>query len=276
MPSKLKDFLQSDKEMAEIYSQKYMGKRLGSMSGIEFSGSMKGLMAKFTAIAGWRVPDTDGGEAYEAVFNDQLRKYVLETCGDLTLGELEYAVRRYGVDMSDWGKPMHLGLIDPCVSQYKIQREELSKVEEQAVIDQKMPKKEELPAGPVDWSEEWDKVMYAAKIGQIRNCWITVDLYDWLIKTGRMPINDPAQDAADKWEVVKQCAKQYLEDIKDALISGSGIEPPYEIKRRITLLENKERPIWKKDTAIMSTLTIMAKKEMVRQLAIIECINQEQ
>jgi hypothetical protein len=262
--------------MEAIYSLKYTGSRLGSMSAIHYSGAVDGLMAKFTAIAGWRIPDMPGADKYEKVFEDQLKKYVWETCGDLTLAELEYAVRRYGVNMSDWGKPMHLGLIDPCISQYKIQREELSKVEEQAVIDQKQPKTETLAPVMVDWSEEWDKVVYAAKIGQIRNCWITVDLYDWLVKTGKMPVNDPVQDAADKWEVVKQCAKQYLEDIKDALISGSGIEPPYEIKRRITLLENKERPIWKKDTAIMSTLTVMAKKEMVRQLAIIECINQEQ
>lgn len=256
--------------MKAIYSMKYMGKRLGSMSSIEYAGALKGLMAKFSAIAGWRVPDTEGGETYGDVFNDQLKKYVWETCADLTLAELEYSVRRYGVDMSDWGKPMHLGLIDPCVSQYKSQRAELSKAEEMAAIDQKQPKIEQLDVVVVDWVPEWNKVLYGAKIGQIKNVWIPVDLYDWLIKTGKL--EEPSKE--DKWETVKQCAAQYLVDIKDALLSGAGTEPPYEIKRRITLLENTDNPIWKKDTVIMSTLAVMAKKEMVRQLAISEALNE--
>ncbi len=255
--------------MEAIYSLKYTGSRLGSMSAIRYSGAVDGLMAKFTAIAGWRIPDMPGADKYEKVFEDQLKKYVWETCGDLTLAELEYAVRRYGVNLSDWGKPMHLGLIDPCVSQYKLQREELSKVEERAVIDQKQAKMEELLAGAVDWTTEWKNILYAAKIGQISNCWITTDLYDWLIREKIM--DEPAKE--DKWEVIRMVAKQYLADIKDALLSGGSIEPPYEIKRRIALLENQQAPIWKKDTAIMSTLQVMAKREMVRQLAISESLN---
>jgi hypothetical protein len=177
---------------------------------------------------------------------------------------------------------MNLSFIDQCVIPYKIQRAELSKMEERLSIDQKHAKTETLPVGEVDWSQEWNNVLYAAKIGQISNCWITVDLHNWLVRVGKISIADPndpeavKQEKADKWDIIRFCAKNYLSEIKDALISGTGTEQPHELRRRIALLENQHAPIWKKDTAIMSTLQVLAKREMVRQLAIIECVNQEE
>lgn len=251
---------------------------------MQLSAATTGLMGKMTAVTGWRIPEGDGTEDYQKVFNDQLTKFIYEQFGDFTLPELEYAVRKYGVDMSDWGKPMHLGLLSACLTSYRAYRETISEIEQYngkyPLISQKHTKTDELPPGPLDWSQEWSRVVYAAKIGQIRNTWITTDLYDWLIREGKISVPDkndkPAYEEhkADMWGVIKQCAAVYLEEIKDALISGAGIEPPYEIKRRIALLENKQAPIWKKDTVIMSTLTVMAKKELVRQIAISESLNE--
>lgn len=257
--------------MEAIYSLKYTGSRLGNMTGIQFSGAVEGLMAKFTAIAGWRIPDMPGIDKYQKVFEDQLNKYVWETCGDLTIAELEYAIRRYGVNLSDWGRPMHLGLIDPCVSQYKAQRQELSNIEECSLIEQKQPEIESLPVQSEDWSELWRNVLYAAKNGQIKVCWIPTDLYEWIIRENIIP--EPT--AEEKWDIMRQCAGIYLGEIEEALLSGNGTEPTYEIKRRINLLKNTTSPIWKKDTDIMSTLKVMAKREAVRQAAIIHCSNEE-
>lgn len=251
---------------------KYMGRRFSDMDGIQFNAATTGLMAKITAVTGWRIPDGEGTKEYITTFNDQLKKYVHETCADMTLAEFEYCLRKYGVDTSDWGKPMHLGLLASCVSSYKLQRAVVSELEERVSIDQKHPKKEGLVSGAVDWSEEWRKVVYGAKIGQIKNVWITTDLYDWLIREKKMEEPTPA----DKWATLKEVAAQYLADIKDALLSGTGTEPTFEIKRRITLLENTDAPIWKKDTVIMSTLAIMAKKELVRQTAIFEALNESE
>ncbi len=250
------------------------------MDGIQFNAAMNGLMGKLTTIAGWRIPDGHGAENYEKVFTDQLNKFIFEQFGNITLSELEYAVRKYGVNLSDWGRPMHLGLLSHCLTEYLAYRATVSELEERSSIDQKQAKIESLGPVSVDWSNDWGKIVYAAKIGQIKNIWIPIDLYDYLIRIGLITVpdkNDPeavAADKADKWEILKGCAAQYLVDIKDALLSGLGIEPPFEIKRRIALLENTESPIWKKDTVIMSTLTIMAKKEIIRQLALSEASNE--
>lgn len=279
-----------DNEATAVLKMKYTGRRFCDMDGIQFKAATKGLMSKITSITGWRIPEIAGGQEetknYETVFTDQLNKFIYEQCGVVTLSELEYAIRKYGVNMSDWGRPMHLGLLSACLTEYLSYRATVSELEEQHA---KMPLKQTETgqnsiemSKEVDWSSEWNKVIYGAKIGQIKNVWITADLYYWLIRIGKIEVPDPndaeavARDKADKWETIKQCAAEYLTDMKDALLSGSGTEAPYETKRRIALLENIEAPIWKKDTVIMSALSVMAKKEIVRQLAISEALNDEE
>lgn len=255
------------------------------MDGVQLSAATTGLMAKLTVISGWRIPDSAGVENYQKIFNDQLTKFVYETAGSMNLPELEYAVRRYGVDTSDWGKPMHLGLLSSCITSYLAEREIVSEIEERQsktpTKSIKEAKETVLIPGPVDWTSEWDKVLYAAKIGQISNCWITTDLYDWLVRCGKIVTPDPTdldaveRDRSDKWEIIKQCAAGYLQEIKDRLLAGTTVDPIYETKRRISVFENPHRPIWKRDTAIMSTLKVLAKIETVRQFAIFESLNQE-
>lgn len=237
------------------------------MDGITLSRNATGLLTRINQITGWRLPEN---EQLIKVLESEFAEYLITNLADMNSKELISAIRINGLSIIEWGKSMNLSFIDQCIIPYKSQRAEVSKMEEHATIDQKQSKMDTLTDGPVDWTQEWNNVVYGAKIGQIKNVWITTDLYDWLIRTGRM--QEP--DKSDKWETVRQCAKIYLADIEDALISGAGTEPPYEIKRRISLLKNEHAPIWKKDTAIMSALTVMAKKEMVRQLALSESLNE--
>lgn len=239
------------------------------MRAIDLSRNAAGLLVRINAVTGWRLPDDI---QLAQVLTSEFTEYLHTNAGDMNSKEVISAVRNNGLTIIEWGKSMNLSFIDQCILPYKSQRAELSKVEEQAAIDQKQAKTDTLPVGAVDWSNEWNNVLYAAKIGQMSNCWIVTDLYEWLIRTGKM--EDPTKE--DKWDVVRQVAKTYLKEIQDALLSGAGTEPPYELKRRIALLTNEQAPIWKKDTAIMSTLNVLAKREMVRQLAIITIVNEEQ
>lgn len=239
------------------------------MSAIDRSRNAAGLLIRINQITGWKLPED---EQLTQVLNTEFSEYLRTNLSDMNSNEVISAIRINGLGIIEWGKSMNLVFIDQCIVPYKVQRSEVSKMEEQAAIEQKSLKQGSLPSGSVDWSNEWNNVLYAAKIGQISNCWITTDLYDWLIREKIM--DEPTKE--DKWEVVRQVSKQYLADMKDALLNEGGVEAPYEIKRRITLLENKDAPIWKKDTVIMSTLQVMAKREMVRQAAIIHCVNEEQ
>lgn len=239
------------------------------MNGIDLSRNATGLLTRINQITGWRLPEN---EQLIKVLEAEFTEYLSTNVADMNSKEIISAIRTHGLGIIEWGKSMNLFFIDECVILYKSQRAELSKIEEWSSIEQKRAKIESEYHESVDWTNEWNNILYAAKIGQISNCWITTDLYEWLIREKVM--DEPTKE--DKWEVIRMCAKNYIAEINDALLNGGSTEPPYEIKRRIALLSNLEAPIWKKDTAIMSTLQTMAKKEMVRQLAIIHAANESE
>ncbi|MDW0314052.1 MAG: hypothetical protein QN716_01635 [Nitrososphaeraceae archaeon] len=243
-----------------------MGRRFSDMDGIQKKAATSGLIAKFTAIAGWRIPD--GDDKYQTIFNDQLTKWVHENCGSMTLAELEYAVRKYGVNTSDWGRPMHLGLLSGCIESYMEFRQLVTIEEEQRskslYLGQKDAKKQELPAGPIDWSETWDGVVESAKTHAIYKVFIPTVLYDWLIRTGKI---DPSVD--ERKEAFRLAAQQHLSEMQDALLNGApGRMHGPEVKRRLDVLNRGKQAEIMQDAQLKESITTLAKQQMIRDYAI--------
>lgn len=123
---------------------KYRGKRIGQMDLDELDKHAVGLAMKVSIITGWQMPDSS---EYANVFQDQLKKKMVDSYQDLTIDEIEYAMREFGTQVKDWGKSINLTLIDEPIRMYKAKREQLSEIEERA----KMP---ELPAPVMEVNED--------------------------------------------------------------------------------------------------------------------------
>lgn len=135
------------------------------------------------------MPDNDH---YQKAMEIEFQKYCRDQLKDLTPDEITYAMREYGLDIKDWGKMVNFQLINEPIQAYRNARKELSQIEEQSAKSPEMD--EELPYGPVDWSDTWEQL----KSGQITGTYAELvpysSIYDWLEKTGALcPTN------ADKW-----------------------------------------------------------------------------
>lgn len=84
------------------------------------------LLIKIHVITGWVMPE-------KALFNilvDQFQKKLIEDYGNLNTEEIEYAFRKFGTVIKDWGKEMNLNLVDQVLIPYLQERIEASQNEE--------------------------------------------------------------------------------------------------------------------------------------------------
>lgn len=139
----------------------------------------------------------------------------------------------------------------------------------------------------VDWSDEWAKLVRQAKNGKIRKEFINTHIYDWLMKmetvdqeTGE--ITPKYQfTVREKWEAVCLSLEQYRREMKEAIALNEerGAVTPSSIRELVALMEVYEADAdgnvidqhpWKKNEVIMTTLKVMAKQELCRQIAVAE------
>lgn len=79
------------------------------------------LLIKINVITGWVID-----QLLMAVLADQFEKKLIENYSDMNPDEIEFAFRRDGTVIKDWGKPMNLALIDEVLIPYRNTRHRLS------------------------------------------------------------------------------------------------------------------------------------------------------
>ena len=84
------------------------------------------LLLKVHVITGWVIPDT----RLMNILVDQFEKKLMEDYSSLNTEEIEYAFRKGGTIVKDWGKGMNLSLIDEVLSPYLNNRLRVSADEE--------------------------------------------------------------------------------------------------------------------------------------------------
>jgi hypothetical protein len=104
-----------------IIEYKYKGLQFGKMNPSDQKKWAAALLLKINVITGWVL-----AEDQMDVLADQFEKKLIENYGDMNPEEIEFAFRRDGTIVKDWGKPMNLALIDEVLIPYRNTRHRLS------------------------------------------------------------------------------------------------------------------------------------------------------
>jgi hypothetical protein len=124
-----------------MLTRKYAAKPIGAFSDMEVSIWATALILKIHAIVGWKMPE---GEVLNVV-DDQFQKKMRESYSTMNVEEIEFAFRKNGHLVEDWGKQLNLALIDKVLIPYLNERRLLSDYEQNKHIP--LP---ELPAAKQD------------------------------------------------------------------------------------------------------------------------------
>lgn len=146
----------------------------------------KAMLIKINAITGWII-----NEDTTEILIDQFRKHLRENYPDMNPDELEYAFRKYGTVVKDWGKQMNLSLIDEVLIPYKNKRLEVSQVEERIAMKEdakQIEQKEDISDRSM---EEWFK--YKVREFELdpntHLAFAPIPIYEWLDRTGRIKLS---------------------------------------------------------------------------------------
>lgn len=113
------------------------------------------------------------------------------------------------------------------------------------------PQKKIESPGPVDWSEDWEKIKQMAREGEINALFITDAIYGWLDKQGLITMTPK-----EKWQMVYQAAIIHRMELQhDHPI------PNKEVKAKLWKLDDGT---WKEDPDLHSAVWLRAKKECVK------------
>lgn len=226
---------------------KYKSKRIGEMSIDELVLHGKGIMIKTCIITGWQIPEN---QEYVTVFEDQLRKLLVDEYQDINIDEYEYAMRRYGTQIKDWGKSINLSLIREPLDEYKSYRSELSKVEEQNILTPEIE-------GPkdADWSDTWERLIKGEIMGLYADLIPYPSLYDWLVKNR---LYEPTKGI--KWECMDKARSKFIGEVA---LKRETFQATTEEKE---LAEMMKVPTWHKNERVTSALIAQSKTIAVKEL----------
>lgn len=129
-------------EERQVISLKYQAQRFATFAPSFQQKHAKALLLKIHVITGWTIPEKE----FMNILVDQFTKKLVESYGQLNTEEIEYAFRRHGTTVEDWGKSMNLNLVDKVLIPYLQHRADLSEVEEKitAKPEQKIYTEEEI------------------------------------------------------------------------------------------------------------------------------------
>lgn len=127
----------------QLLSVKYSQPVISKMTEDSLMLHTQALLLKVHVITGWRIPEND---ALLTILQDQFYKKLVEDYGDVNPAEIEFAFRKHGTTIQDWGKELNLSFIDLVMNMYLAERRGLSAMEEQLKkqIDKPKPTDEEL------------------------------------------------------------------------------------------------------------------------------------
>lgn len=227
---------------AKILDVKYQGKRIKDLPEAEIALYTEGLLTRIHIITGWKLPEN---EMLLTALNHEFCLQIKSRYRELTIEEITFAMREYGVAVKDWGKYANLSLIDEPIQEYLAARKSVSKIEEQHRPEE--PK--ELPPEGVDWSDTWEMI----KSGDLRQFnpdlipWASI--YDWVVKTGLLcPTND------EKWGWIKQ---RRLDVIREVAFKKEAFCATQEEKE---LAEMLKVPTWHKNERAVNHLISGSKR----------------
>ncbi len=112
-------------EEEEIIILKYAAPQIRELAANIQDWSMI-LLLKIHVITGWAIPE----HPLKNILIDQFEKKLLEDYDMLNVREIEYAFRKSGTLIKDWGKEMNLNLIDQVLGPYLDNRLQASAAEE--------------------------------------------------------------------------------------------------------------------------------------------------
>ncbi len=144
------------------------------------------LLGKISIITGWVIPDNT---SFATVLNDQFAKKLKEEYYTLNPDEVEYAFRKYGSTVDDWGKTFNLNLIDKVLVKYLSYRNDIREFAEKVKIEQ-----EEVKALPpakqsdVEFIEDYYSMWRSFKNKFYQ--YIDSKVYDKLQKAGLMDLSE--------------------------------------------------------------------------------------
>ena len=110
-----------------IVDLKYKSLQIGNMVEGDLMIWGKSLLLKIHVITGWTIPASD---EMLNVLIDQFTKYLFERYPELNPDEIEYAFRKSGTVIEDWGKNLNLNLVDKVLVPYLNERYKVSEMEE--------------------------------------------------------------------------------------------------------------------------------------------------
>jgi hypothetical protein len=114
-----------DVETLDIIKQKYASKQIRAMNEQELKLWPMALLIKIHVITGWIIPT----DQILNVLQDQFQKKLIEDYADLNTDEIEFAFRKYGTQVEDWGKQMNLNMIDKVLLPFREKRIQASETE---------------------------------------------------------------------------------------------------------------------------------------------------
>ena len=114
-------------EELKLLSTKYSQPPIRRMDPEQLVLHAQALLLKIHVITGWRIPEN---ETLLTVLQDQFYKKLIEDYANVNVQEIEYAFRRFGTAIKDWGKDVNLNLIDTVMVQYLAERKSVSDMEE--------------------------------------------------------------------------------------------------------------------------------------------------
>lgn len=170
-------------EENKVAALKRASPSFGVMAPADLLVHAQASMLRVCVITGWQMPEDE----LQDVLMDQFMKKLVETYPNINPEEFEYAFRKYGGSVQDWGKQINLGLIHQVMHPYLIDRANISKVEETALAREaekgKVPTEDLSDKAMLDWAAEIKNRIntqgYTVKL-------IPIMLYDWLVKSERL------------------------------------------------------------------------------------------
>lgn len=192
-----------------IIELNYSHPRIGKMQEAEILVMAKALLYRICQSTGWNFPNDE--RAVKILVNE-FRLYLKESCLDLNHEEVAYAIRKYGVDLQDWGRNVNLSLINQAVHAYRQARYVIGNLVKQYQKDVNKPQESLEMQKVADWSEAWEEVKEAAKNGYLKSKIVPVPVYDWLVNKGELVLS-----VEEKKELMQQVKEQFLTDcLQDA------------------------------------------------------------
>lgn len=174
------------KDEQKILEVKYAQPPVWAMGEVEIQISASAILLNIHVITGWVIPEDELLTLLVKHFIQKMK----EDYSTVNVEEVEYAFRKYGTTVKDWGKSMNLSLIDEVMKPYLEARKSVSLVEEQESYKELDAPRESLEDQSMqDWLDEVSKKLIAGMKAEF----LPAMLYDWLDRKGLIVLDTPSK-----------------------------------------------------------------------------------